>query len=265
MAKSNSDPLKTANSSGFPLQIRIKNVAELHGSWNVLAEEFPWCLDINDQVRFGDLIIIDEYKTKSLVIECKRVKDTEWVFLIPETNPNERSFFRSWINIHRNTKTEKCGWYDFQAAPKSYNAKFCAIVGNNRGRRTIIEKIASELIDSVEAVSRKEIDLACKSNIDFQRVYIPVIVTTAQLKVGFFDPKDISLIDGDLQTGTKFENIPYIRFRKTLSSKINAKSKEKTIDRIYKEAERTIYVVNAESFNDFISNFEITSTGIDVY
>ena len=178
-----------ANASGFPLQIRLADVVKFSHNWNVLVEEHPWFLEDNDSQGFIDLIVIDaEHSIQTFVVECKRVRDTAWVFLVPQKNPRNRSYATFWIsNQNQNEDWTHFGWDHGNADPVSYESKFCAVHGSRQGRQTLLERSASDVIDSVEAFAFQEKKGA--SNPDFRRFYVPVIVTTAELMVSFFEPR----------------------------------------------------------------------------
>jgi len=256
-----------ANSSGFPLQIRIAEIVGSSSIWRVLLEEHPWASAETQSEGFIDIIIEgrDPVDFQAMVIECKRVRQTSWVFLIPKPSPNERTHARLWHSRHNYKKWNNFGWEDRQTEPKSYESKFCAIQGQEGGRKTLLERTASELVNSIESLAYQEKELEERrfqedpTNYQrwFQRVYIPVIVTTAKLIVARFDPSSISLVDGSLPSNAVFNTVPYVRFRKSLSSSV-AYSFQQTLQDVHKQTERTVFVVNAEGFHDFIENWEIT-------
>jgi hypothetical protein len=79
------NPISIANSSGFPLQIAISKIVRESSRWKVLLEEHPWRLDINGEGGFIDIVVEDKISHfETFVIECKRVRQTAWVFLLPK-------------------------------------------------------------------------------------------------------------------------------------------------------------------------------------
>ena len=72
--------LKTANQSGFPFQIGVRNEIERtiseHG-WDIVAEEHPWTHLIGGKSGFIDLLAEHKPYIFSLVIECKRVRSKD--------------------------------------------------------------------------------------------------------------------------------------------------------------------------------------------
>jgi hypothetical protein len=268
--KSEKTSRKIADSSGFPLQIGIAKIANLNPNWTVLFDQFeehPWSSPATQSEGFIDIVIQERnYAIQQMVIECKRVRDTEWVFLIPNPSPEKGLHARIWWSRYDHFKKWlNFGWEDFSVSPESYESRFCAILGQEAGRRTLLERTASELVTSIEALAdqEKKITINCvreKSSESaahyFNRVYIPVIVTTAELRVALFKPGSIALADGSLPPDASFETVPYIRFRKSLSGieSVNHLS----LQEVHKAIERTVFVVSAESFDAFLGSWDIT-------
>jgi len=255
------NPKSVVDSSGFPLQIRISDIAKSSSKWQIFSEEHPWRSTDHQSEGFIDLIIVDRVNSlQTMVIECKRVQQTSWVFLIPNLTPQERSHARLWVSVFEYPKWDHFNWEDWQPEPTSYESKYCAIPGQEQGRRNLLERSAAELIESVEALALQEKELndnQASTNFAFSRVYIPVIVTTAELVVAIFEPNSISLSDGSLPDQAVFQSVPYIRFRKSLTSSYLSSKCRQTIKEVYQETERTVFVVNAGHFNKFINIWEM--------
>ena len=81
------------NSSGFPLQIGIEHfvekTSENHG-WKVLYREHSWNNPESNISGFVDLVLADESGTSIMVVECKRVQNTNWIFLLPSERQKRR-------------------------------------------------------------------------------------------------------------------------------------------------------------------------------
>jgi hypothetical protein len=242
-----------ANSSGFPLQIKIANAAN-STNWKVLLQEHPWHSSETGAEGFLDIVLNKpgRFNRDIMVIECKRVRDAKWIFLIPKLQPSHRYHACLWESKYIEGKWIKFGWEDWVADPASYESQFCAMPGHEHGRRTLLERTAAELIEATEALALQEKRLAPKGS-DLRRLYIPVIVTTAELIVSYFEPEFISLKDGSLPNNSLFENISYIRFRKSLTTKISSDAND--IKEMHIMTERTVFVVNAEKINEFINSW----------
>jgi hypothetical protein len=258
-----------ADSSGFPLQIRVSNIVDSMQGWQVLIEEHPWLSEETNLSGFIDLIIENyqqygETKTDKfyvMLIECKRVKQAKWVFLVPETNKMKFTRARLWFSNSFNLSWNHFDWANIQVEPNSYESQFCAIPGMEHGRRNLLERTASELIEATEAFARQEQQLHERHpspQSQFQRIYIPIIVTTAELIVSRFEPGSISLQDGSLPDDAIFEEVPSVRFRKSLTAKLP--SDQDTIEKVHDDTQRTIFIVNAGKFEEFLNDFYIQGT-----
>ncbi len=265
----NKHPRSIADSSGFPLQIRIANIVESISNWQILAEEHPWLSEETNLSGFIDLII-ENYQqyggTKTdkfyvILIECKRVKQAKWVFLVPELNQMKFTRARLWYSNSIGREWNHFDWANCQVEPNSYESQFCAIPGMEHGRRNLLERTASELIEATEAFARQEHELNKRypsSEPQFQRIYIPIIVTTAELIVSRFEPESISLTDGSLPDDASFEEVASVRFRKSLTTKLS--SDQDSIKKVHDDTQRTIFIVNAGKFEEFLNEFYIQGT-----
>jgi hypothetical protein len=121
----------------------------------------------------------------------------------------------------------------------------------------MLENVAAVLMHATEAFAREdELTLKARNSGTVSRYYFNVIVTTAKLETCVFDPAKISLSDGMIEGG-ECNEVPYIRFRKQLSSKplLQAKNSNSTKGDIVAAKENTVFVVNAENLQDFLSKF----------
>jgi hypothetical protein len=126
-----------------------------------------------------------------------------------------------------------------------------------------LDRTAAELIKATEALALEEKGLIENRGKEFTfiGIYIPVLVTTAELAVALFNPKDVSLKDGSLPDCTVFENVPFIRFRKSLTNKLSP-SRPQTLKEVYSASERSIFIVNSEFFQAFLQNWELEQARI---
>jgi hypothetical protein len=86
-------------------------------------------------------------------------------------------------------------------------------------------------------------------------VYVPVIVTNAQLSVCDFDPAEVSIADGLLPGEAAFDDVSVLRFTKNLSFDIDT-SKHETLTASNAAKDRTVFVINAMSFSGFLQQFD---------
>src|SRR5690348_3092413 len=219
---------QAVNQSGFPLQIAIahlvRKTAKEH-KWNVLYSEHAWKnenKDVDDGSKdesgFIDLILERSSRDLVLIVECKRVLESEWVFLIPKDKLKERRQVKSWTTIYQKDieRYEESEWRDRAIDPQSYQSEYCVVHGQDSKATPMLERIGGLLVESTEGFAAEELSL--KRGKNRVRIYFNVVVTTAKLMVCELDPEKISVSDGKIKDPQYFE-VPFIRFRKQLSVK----------------------------------------------
>ena|SRR6185312_9944496 len=73
---------KAINESGFPLQLGLKQLAQSQPDRRVILTEHPWLGPLGDHEKVVDMVIGGRGNgPQRLVIECKRARNTEWLFL----------------------------------------------------------------------------------------------------------------------------------------------------------------------------------------
>lgn len=248
------------NKSGFPLQIGITHLinsgTDEHG-WSVQYSEHAWQNSDDDNSGFIDLVLEHKNRQLVLVLECKRVQDTSWVFLNPKKNIEERSYAKVWGSRYKSGEVTEFGWVKHALSPNSVQSGFVCIFGQKSNSTPMLEKVSAVLVSSTEALAIEEKLTLLSSDYPY-RVYLNVIVTTAKLKVCSFDPADISLNDGTV-SNCSFSEVPYIRFQKQLSTRFPYPITFHVGDssEIMKAKENTVFVVHAEELVDFISALEL--------
>jgi len=247
------------NSSGFPLQIAIEHLVRsktLSHGWKVLYKEHSWKNMDTHNSGFIDIVLADEYGTSAMVIECKRVQDTSWIFLLPSMKQANRRHAHVWVSRLDGQEARFFDWNDIAADPSSAECEFCIVPGQDQKSRPMLERIASELIEATEALAQEDYYLNKEQG--FIRMYVNVIVTTAELHLCSFSPGDIS-IDAGMIDKAQFTSVPFLRFRKSLSTKLVSELnlKEKTQASLVKAKENTVFVVNSSRFEEFLNSFGI--------
>ena len=250
---------KMVNASGFAFQIAVehevtKTKAE-HG-WEVLAHEHPW--SVGHESGFADLIL-GRYPTERLVVECKRPRGATWIFLVPDDGVASTRFRLQWMNASPNAPTF-IGWSDFTVKPASYESGFCIVRGQGEGETPLLERLSSKLTTSLAAIAREEMDLLPKDRRDEQiLLHLPVIVTTAELIVCRLKRDAVDLSDGELKAGEgKFEQVPFIRFRKTLAYELTGHGMPKSLAEAAADKERMVFVVHAAQISSFLRQLLVT-------
>lgn len=254
------DKLKDfVNSSGFPLQIGIehlvKSTTSSHG-WKVVYKEHSWKNKDTHNDGFIDLVLADEHGTSAMVVECKRVQNSSWIFLLPSERQMDRRPARAWVSRLDNQEAKFFDWTHITTDPSSPESEFCVVPGQDHKSKPMLERVASGLIEATEALSYEDYFLNTKR--DFIRIYANVIVTTAELQLCRFDPSDISINTGMIDDA-KFTPVPFVRFRKSLSTKsVNELNlEERTQSSLVKAKENTVFIVNSSQFEQFLSSFGI--------
>ena len=261
------DPtLRTANDSGFPLQIALENqirlTSEEHG-WSVRYSEHSWSTGPGGQSGFIDMVLQNRHHSTFAVVECKRLRDTEWVFLHSDGRaPPERNA-KGWISHYAGGGMAHYGWVELAPYPQSVEAHFCAIRGQSSSDRTnLLERVASELITATEALAAEERDWR-HANTETIRFYLNVIVTTAELKVGTFDPLKVSLADGTMPDA-EFVSVPFLRFRKQLSTRqmrFTPQQYDGQTNIPYLK-QHTVFVVRADALPSFLREFHVPDSSL---
>jgi hypothetical protein len=128
----------------------------------------------------------------------------------------------------------------------------------------MLERVAADLVYATEALAWEDKGLFQAREHKPLRMYFSVIVTTARLKVCVFDAEKISLSDGKLADAS-FDEVPFIRFRKQLSTrvpKLEVSGWHTAHARLVRGKEHTVFVVNADSLLDFLSQFSIDNASL---
>lgn len=256
--------LKLVNSSGFPFQLRVADQIRRQDpmfSLELLVQEHPWRAE-DGREGFIDIVIRNRDADR-LVLECKRTRGAEWVFLVPKGGMSNRgtqarTFYvsRPWNGSNRPPEKPLMGWHNFQVQPDSPVSEFCIVRGTGDGQKPMLENLCGILLNSVECLAQEELTIAIERNTGLNSMYIPVIVTNASLQVCRFELPSISLDDGQIQDG-EFESVPYIRFSKSLSTKPESASIN-TIADANRARQRTVFVVQATQLEGFLQAWHST-------
>jgi len=163
------------NSSGFPLQIAIEHLVRsktLSHCWKVRYKEHSWKNVDTHNSGFIDLILADDNGTSAMVIECKRVQDASWIFLLPSMKQANVERTHVWVSRLDGQEARFFGWNDIAADPASPESEFCIVPGQDQKSRPMLERIASELIEATEGLAREDSYLNTEQ--DFIRMYVNV-------------------------------------------------------------------------------------------
>lgn len=255
----------TVNQSGFPLQIGltalIQNTTNEHG-WKVSFVEHSWKSELDNDSGFIDIVIENKYSTSFMLIECKRVLDSSWIFLVPKLKANPRRHAKAWVNSFAGNCFKHFCWADLSLDPVSYESEYCVVPGQDPKSKPMLERVAADVVSATEALALEQKDYQAQLK-DPLRMYFSVIVTTAKLQVCAFESEKVSLVDGKV-ADAEFTEVPFVRFRKQLSTR-PASVPLTVVDGFYgfvRAKEHTVFVVNAEALPDFLATFEVDNKAL---
>lgn len=258
--------ISSAKRSGFPLQIAVTHVVEnsskWHG-WSVLHTEHAWKTPPSGGDDFLDVVLENEHRTSVLNIECKRVQNSNWTFLVPKASPNKRFHVNSWVSLHEESKLRFFNWFDLVAEPSSHQSAYCVVEGQDPKARPMLERTAAEVVESTEALAKEKADSGILADRRL-RIYYNVIVTTATLNVVNFDPKDITLENGEIKQAAHQE-VPFVRFRKQLTTHAceGTFPEIKSREGFRVNNEKTAFVINSMNLVEFLREFKASNGSVN--
>jgi hypothetical protein len=257
---------RLVNSSGFPLQLRVaEEIRQMERmAWSVIAEEHPWHDVRTGEGGFIDLVVgqYSNHDLHRMVIECKRTRDADWVFLVPDNSDGVRGTHArcAWISSYPETlhqpMSARLGHHDFYMTPESYISQFCVVRGSGEDHKPMLENLSNWLLKSVEAFAREELNLALAGTRTDRRYYVPIIVSNARLNVCRFSAGSVSLQAGEIPNAD-FEEVPYIRFTKSLTTQISEDRPINTTSAANRDRHRTVFVVQSSHFTDLMTAWHL--------
>jgi len=240
------------NASGFLFQLAVEHQVVSSSSthnWKVAVREHPWNHGLTNSEGFIDLVLSNGWTR--LVIECKRPRDGVWVFLVPEEGRKPTLRARCWWGHHSPNQRDIAGVGDFRLWPESIESDICLIRGHGEDGKTMLERIGGNLIRSVEALAGEELKTLAHLGTKKAIVFVPIIITTAELKVCRMSPATISLAKGTLDD-PQFETVPFIRFRKSLVTWSDCTAT--SLSQSNQNNQRTVFIINATSLSEALPN-----------
>ena len=254
------------NQSGFPLQLAIQNTIEKANiGWRVTFTEHYWSHPTTKENGYIDLVIEDDTRTIVAITECKRTQDWPWIFLTPKLTDRRRA--KLWFTSYRGAVQKYCDWKDAAPDPASEESSYCVVSGQDSKSKPMLERIAADVVMSTEGFALEELQpIKDGTNVNGSishknyvlRVYITLIVTTAEIKICELPPSEISIADGK-SNKMDFKTVPFVRFRKQVTEQYY---KNLNFDIFENEArtranESTVFVVNASHLVDFLRSFNV--------
>lgn len=246
--------------SGFPLQLAIKDLVtnQDDSGWKVWYEERGWIDPRTGGTEFIDLVIHNESRKVTAVLEVKKVQSGEWVFFVPKPDDTPSERFKPWITKASSDLTEISDLLNAAATPDSLESQYCHIFGQDE-RNPALDRIGATLVEATEQLAKDEKYLISYSSGWVERCYIPVIVTTAKLIACRLDPSQV-----DIETGVprneEVDEVPYIRYRKQLSKRtVSGIPEENVREARLQEGpnESTLFIVNTAHLQSFLEKLKI--------
>jgi len=240
--------IDSLQASGFPFQTAVAQLIRNSKGWKVHTTEFPW-RGPKDDDRFLDIIATN--KQFVITVECKKTRQDTLTFLLPvgkELYSGVTSEFRC-LSCRSYTAGAHLGDVVCETRalfPESPSCEFC-IVSANRSER-MLEKDASLVIRATEALVQNIHEMSQLLNkLSLPFLLLPVIVTTAPLFTAHYVPSDVSPETGEFTATPKgIEKRQWVRFAKTFTT-------SKRHDLSY----RSVFVVSASYFNEFLNSLEL--------
>jgi hypothetical protein len=255
MTEKNGQLKNLVDSSGYPFQIAIENeIRTANTDWKIITREHPWKNPDEETEGFIDLVL--GHGTGRLVLECKRPRGGVWIFLISQKAQESAQRFKvCWAHCRPN-RNDLIDWSDFQVIPESLESEFCVIRGHEDKAEAFLERLAKHVLSSIEALASEEIKLIRDPKLDKLRLFIPAIVTSAELKICRLNPNQISISEGTI-IESNFETVQWVRFRKSLSVRIRNWPDVTDLNGIAQKKERSIYVINSLNLSLFLKSLKI--------
>ncbi|NNF99493.1 MAG: hypothetical protein HKM93_08955 [Desulfobacteraceae bacterium] len=251
--------IKYVNSSGFPLQLALANLVKNTDGWSVLYEEHNWIHDEDN--GFIDIVIEDTSKTWLMNIECKRVKDTKWIFLRDKSKVHRRRYTKVWVSSKKANEDSFIffGWLDIVMEPNIPQSSYCVVPGQDAKARPMLERIAAIVVKSTEALAKQETETLSNRYSDL-RIYQNVIITTAELYLCDTDVEKINITAGEIDESSEFTMVPYLRFRKQVGAEVTISNPANDINELEKittNKESTVFIVNSAHLGEFLEECEM--------
>jgi len=250
------------DNSGYPLQMHIENwirdTSNQH-RWRVLTKEHRWVNAVTNEEGFIDLILERSGYNLRLVVECKRISGN-WIFLLPTERADQR---RDTKVLSFGLQTSKFLWSNTAIDPMTQIANFCIMETEGKKDNRTLEKLSGELLLSLEYLALEESVLILEWSKNAQRspgamVYIPIIVTTANLQVATFNPSNFDRKKGTIIGDCIPSPVEFIRFQKNLATNIDyEKPSMGSLLELNRENDRTVFVVSAENLVKFLSFLDL--------
>jgi hypothetical protein len=240
--------IQSLKASGFPFQTAICHEIPRHKGWSVHASEYPW-LDGMNRDNFLDIVAV---KGRFILpIECKKTGHEIFTFLLPLGGYSTGLVDEFYgVQVKYFTEGGRINHWPretWKIEPKSSSSEFCVVgkAGKEQGR--LLERDASLLVCATDFFAADQREFSKLPDQELPRVLLPVIVTNAEIYTARYKPTAVSLKTGEFkENAEELEAAPWIRFSKSF-----------TANRGRDIGHRSVFVVNATSFGDFLEKLAI--------
>lgn len=206
------------HASGFPFQTAIEHVVRASSGWKVLASEFPW-QDQDGGDQFLDLVAV---KAQTYVaIECKKTQKDILTFLRPGgTQLQLRARLLYSDQIQDMTRRLELYADDWDVGPPSGESEFCVVSTSATGKdQRLLERDAQTLVRATDAYAQRVRDTFSPGSVpESRRIFVPLIVTNADLFEASYSAQDIALDSGQFAKPADITAAKRVRFRKAFTS-----------------------------------------------
>jgi hypothetical protein len=246
------------NASGFQFQLAIENLIKSVPEWQVAVTEHAWTNRDGGAGGFIDAVIENSAGVLRLVVECKRVREGRWVFLVPNDSRRIETFWTA-VSSGRPECGVASGVEGLSFEPKSPQSGFCVVRGTGEGQQPMLERLAGTLLDATEALADEQLqmDLVDKERIVTRaRFYVPVIITNAELFVCSFDPASVDPATGNLPDSATFSAVGVVRFIKNLKSTVGD-GNYRSLQSLNAAKNRSVVVLNVAAVAPFLRSLAL--------
>ncbi|MGB8991618.1 MAG: hypothetical protein WCD80_06150 [Desulfobaccales bacterium] len=255
--------IKLANASGFLFQIGIDHEitrvrASKGGNWEVIAREHRWFDPASNSEAFIDLIL--QSHAGRMIVECKRTTDATWLFLVPNSATEVKRAKLLWT-CQAEGNPPVTAWDDLNLHPPSLESSFCIVRGRGEGDAPMLERLAGSLLRATEAVAEQELSIGPQQAYGPARIYLPVVITNADLRVCRFSPEDIDLKTGRINK-TETQAVDFLKFRKSLSTTHQISTGINDLQQANIEDERTVIVMNVTALESILPHMKLQKPSI---
>jgi len=220
--------------------------AETPNGWTVHRTEYPWQAAGDKEARFLDLIAAKD--GFFLAVECKKRGDV-LTFLRPVgVAPSGRSVKRfTCLHIERQPAAYMgVAVYpeEWMLRPESTESEFCVVAKEREpleADAAFVVRAADVFADCIRVDEKQRDGIPIDSHL-----VLPVIVTNAPLYSVRYQPSEVSFDTGEfVEPPREIEREQWVRFRKSF-----------TVDPRFEIPERSVFVVNASCFRDFLKQLQ---------